>query len=260
MPSGVALERRDSILWVTLDRPQRLNALDAGARALIVDGLESASESNEVRAVVITGRGDRAFCAGQDLNESSALAPDAGEDWMDTWRRFFSGVSDCRKPIVAAINGVAAGAGLQLALMAHLRLAVPAARMLMAEVNVGLPAIAGSCLLDAHLGQSRMRELVLTGRAFTADEAAAWGLVHELCGPDQLVSRAQAAAEMLAAKPPVAMALNLSFFRDLLRARLSEAEEKAAVYQSEAIATGEPQVAMQQFLAARDARVTKTPD
>lgn len=259
MPLGVTLEQQDPVLWITLERPRRLNALDADARTRIVDGLKFASECKEVRAVVIMGRGDHAFCAGQDLNESSTLAPDAGENWMDTWRRFFSGVTDCRKPIVAAINGVAAGAGLQLALMAHLRVAVPAARLLMAEVNVGLPAIAGSCLLDVHLGQSRMRELVLTGRTFTADEAADWGLVHELCEPDQLLSRAQAAAEMLADKPPVAMALNLSFFRDLLRARLSDAEEKAAIYQSEAIATGEPQVAMQQFLVRRNTWGAPTP-
>lgn len=258
MPVGVTCEQQGSILWVTLERPHRLNALDADARTRIVDGLQSASECKDIRAVVITGCGERAFCAGQDLNESSALAPDAGENWMDTWRQFFSGVSGCQKPIVAAINGVAAGAGLQLALMAHLRVAVPAARLLMAEVNVGLPAIAGSCLLDVHLGQSRMRELVLTGRTFTTDEAAEWGLVHELCAPNQLRSRAQAAAQMLAHKPPVAMALNISRFRDLLRSRLSDAEEKAAVYQAEAIATGEPQTAMRQFLTAHNTRDAKS--
>jgi len=260
MPSGVTLERQDPALRVILDRPHRLNALDVDARAGIVEALQFASECEAVRAVILTGRGDRAFCAGQDLNESSALAPDAATDWMDTWRRFFSGVTECRKPIIAAINGVAAGAGLQLALMAHLRVAIPAARLLMAEVNVGLPAIAGSCLLDIHLGQSRMRELVLTGRAFTAAEAADWGLVHELCTPGQLHNRAQAVSTILADKPPVATALDLSFFREMLRARLSEAEEKAATYQSEAISTGKPQSAMQRFLASRSPASTNTPN
>ena len=241
----------DAVLWVTLNRPERLNALDAEMRQTVTEAMDLASREDAVRAVIFTGSGERAFCAGQDLTESAKLGGTGGGAWMDTWRRFFSGVSGCTKPIVAAINGTAAGAGLQLALMADIRLAVPSARLLMAEVNVGLPAIAGSCLLDIHLGQSRMRDLVLTGRAFSAEEAMEWGLIHALCAPADLGERAALLARTLAGKPPVAMRLTLAFLRGRLRQRLAVAEQAAVAYQAEAIATGEPQAAMQRFLAAK---------
>lgn len=243
--------RRQSILTVTLNRPDRLNALDADMRARLCSILSEASGDGRVGAVVLTGAGERAFCAGQDLNESAALSGTAGAGWMHTWRDFFEGVSACRKPLVAAINGVAAGAGLQLALLADIRMAVPDARLLMAEVNVGLPAIVGSCLLTQHLGHSRASELVLTGRPVPASEARRWGLVHDLIAPKDLLSRASEAAQELADKPPVAMRLTLGNLRRALRAELAETEQAAQSYQTEAIATGEPQEAMARFLSAR---------
>jgi enoyl-CoA hydratase/carnithine racemase len=245
------------VLWLTLDRPARLNALNGAARIELASALETASDDPEIGAVVLTGRGDRAFCAGQDLTESAALEADDADRWMDTWRRFFDAVGACRKPLVAAINGTAAGAGLQLALMADLRVGVPDARLLMAEVNVGLPAIVGSHLLEVHLGQSRMRDLVLTGRAVSCREAAAWGLIHGLSAPETLAATAGALAETLAAKPPVALDLTLSFLRRLSRTALADAEAAAVRYQAEAVATGAPQAEMQRFLAARSARRTR---
>ena len=253
MPGGLELVRDGAVFQVILDRPQRLNALDGALRLGIAETMHVASSDDSVGAIVITGRGDRAFCAGQDLNESAELGAEAGPAWMETWKRFFAGISGCTKPIVAAVNGTAAGAGLQLMLMADVRLAVPGARLLMAEVNVGLPAIAGSCLLDIHLGQSRMRDLVLSGDAFTAEQAKSWGLVQEICPREALSTRAREMATVLAGKPPLAMKLTVGFLRNRLRERLAEAERAAAAYQSEAIASGQPQRAMQQFLAAKAA-------
>lgn len=251
MLSGVVVNQEASLLWITLSRPERLNALDAPTRAQIVEALVFASRNQGIRAVVITGAGDRAFCAGQDLNESAALGQSDGDRWMAGWRHFFAGVSRCSKPIIAAINGTAAGAGLQLALMADIRIAVPSARLLMAEANVGLPAIVGSYLLNIHLGQSRMRELVLTGRVFSAEEAQDWGLVRRLCVPGDLLAEAGKVAAELAEKAPIAMALTHAFLHDLVNPGLGEAEAKAARYQSEAISTGQPQAAMERFLSSR---------
>lgn len=234
-----------------------MNALDAAMRARLCDILDTASADEATAAVVLTGAGDRAFCAGQDLHESAALAADAGEAWMATWKRFFESVSTCSKPIVAAVNGVAAGAGLQLALMADMRIAVPGARLLMAEANVGLPAIVGSYLLDLHLGQSRMRELVLTGRTMSAEEAHAAGLVHRIVSRDALAGEAMTMARELAAKPPTALRLTLGNLRGALRSGLAEAEAAAGDYQTRAIATGEPQAAMAGFLKTRHARAAE---
>jgi len=244
--------RHDEVLTVMLNRPERLNALDSELRTALCDQLNETAEDRRVRAIVITGAGDRAFCAGQDITESAALPADAGPEWMAGWRRYFDVVSNCPIPIVAAINGVAAGAGLQTALMADLRIAVPRARLLMAEINVGLPAIVGAYLLSIHLGLSRAVDLVLSGRTVLAEQAHQWGLVHELAEPELLATRADAIARSLAGKPPNAMRLTLGNLRNALRQGLAEAEAAAERYQSEAIATGSPQKAMERFLARRN--------
>jgi enoyl-CoA hydratase/carnithine racemase len=255
----LATRRQDEVLTITLNRPERLNALNAQLRTALCDQLNNAAEDPRVRAIVLTGAGDRAFCAGQDLTESAALAADSGPEWMAGWRRYFDVVSNCPKPIVAAINGVAAGAGLQTALMGDVRIAVPAARLLMAEVNVGLPAIVGAYLLSIHLGLSRAVDLVLSGRTVLAEQAHQWGLVHALAEPEQLPARADAMARSLADKPPTAMRLTLANLRRALRQGLADAEVAAARYQSEAIATGSPQMAMERFLA-RQKNTEAAPD
>ena len=242
---------------MTLSREARLNALNTATRARLCEVMEAASSDDGVAVIVLTGAGERAFCAGQDLNESAALSAEAGEAWMATWSRFFESVSSCTKPIVAAVNGVAAGAGLQLALMADLRIAVPEARLLMAEVNVGLPAIVGAYLLNLHLGQSRMRELVLTGRAMSAEEALTAGVVHRIVPRAGLADAAMGVAQDLADKPPTARRLTLGNLRLALRAGLAEAEAAAESYQTRAIATGEPQAAMAGFLNRRDREATQ---
>src|SRR5690606_7535635 len=100
----------------------------------------------------------------QDLNESAALSPDAGAEWMLGWKAYFEALSVCEKPVIAAVNGVTAGAGLETALLSDIRLATPDARFVMAEINIGLPAIVGGCLLTVHLGHSASVELTLSGR------------------------------------------------------------------------------------------------
>jgi enoyl-CoA hydratase/carnithine racemase len=129
----------------------------------------------------------------------------------------------------------------------------------MAEVNVGLPAIVGAYLLSIHLGLSRAVDLVLSGRTVLAEQAHQWGLVHALAEPEQLPARADAMARSLADKPPTAMRLTLANLRRALRQGLADAEVAAARYQSEAIATGSPQMAMERFLA-RQKNTEAAPD
>lgn len=247
--AGLSVSRGDDrIVVLALDRPTVLNALDTATRLAVVEALGTCVRDPQVAAVVLTGRGDRAYCAGQDVNESAALGRDDGPRWMASWEAYFAALSTFPKPIVHALNGVAAGGGLETALMGDVRVAVPSARFLMAEIDIGLPAIVGGALLLAHLGLSRTTELVLSGRTLAADEACHVGLVHEVVPPDRLLARAHARAAELAAKPPVALSLDLRWFRARLAARLREASRAAVAYQSEAIATGEPQQAMARFL------------
>ncbi|MBM3570998.1 MAG: enoyl-CoA hydratase/isomerase family protein [Alphaproteobacteria bacterium] len=239
---------------LTLTRPERLNAIDMGARRQIVELLKSAGKDDAIRAVVLTGAGDRAFCAGQDLNESAALKPKDGPAWMATWRAYFAALSSFNKPLVAAINGVAAGGGFETALLCHVRLAQPAARLIMAEVDIGLPAIVGGFLLQAHLGVSRATEITLTGRTIHAEEARHMGLLSDIVPAADLRARAIEFGRALAAKPPNAMRLNLERFNALLRPGLAEAARASVRFQSEAVATGEPQKVMAEFLARRRAK------
>jgi enoyl-CoA hydratase/carnithine racemase len=173
---------------------------------------------------------------------------------MTSWTAYFDALSRFTKPIVVAVNGVAAGAGLQTALLGDIRVAAPNARFSMAEVDVGLPAITGAYLLGLHVGQARAVDLVLTGRTVEAAEAERIGLVHEIAPAEALLARGVAIATELGAKPPVAMRLNLERFRGLVRTGLRAAEAAAVAFQSEAVASGEPQRIMAEFLARRAAR------
>ncbi len=249
--SGLIVEREGRIAVLTLNRPSSLNALDTATRLAVSSALQGLSRDPEIAAAVMTGAGERAFCAGQDVRESEALGRDDGAKWMESWTAYFTAVSSFPKPLVHAINGVAAGAGFETALMGDIRIAVPLARFIMAEIDIGLPAIVGGFLLQTQLGLSRATEMVLTGRTMPAEEARHAGIVHEIAPPADLLARAKQRAHALAAKPPVALALTLRQFRAHFRRGLGEAETASSLYQSEAIATGEPQQAMAKFLARK---------
>lgn len=251
MDGTVLVATEGAVRMLTFNRPERLNALDIAMRREVAAQLKAAQKDAAIRAVVLTGAGERAFCAGQDLNESAALKPKDGPAWMASWKAYFTALSSFTKPLIAALNGVAAGGGFETALLSHVRLAQPAARLLMAEVDIGLPAIVGGFLLSTHLGVSRANEITLTGRTITAEEGRDIGLLREIVPAERLVARALDLARELAARPPHAMRLNLERFRTLLRRNLAEAERASVRYQSQAVATGEPQQAMAEFLAKR---------
>ena len=246
----------DAVRVLTLSRPERLNALDHALRDALVGALAAAGADDRVRCVMLTGAGDRAFCAGQDINESATLGGAEEGGWIGSWARMFAAFFDFPKPLVAAVNGVAAGGGMEIAMFCDLRVAAASSRWLMAEVDVGLPAIIGSHWLSALVAESRMREIVLSGRRIGAAEALAMGLVHDVVEDARLAEAALARAAALAAKPPIAMALDIRRFRELGRAGLEAAGvfEALGRYQGEAMASGQPQRAMAGFLSSRRGR------
>lgn len=254
MEAPLLVERNDQIRILTLNRPQRLNALDHDLRQRVAAAIADANADDHTRAVVLTGAGWRAFSAGQDLTESAELGRADGPTWMASWARYFSALASSAKPLIVAVNGVAAGAGFETALLGDARIASRNARFLMAEADVGLPAIVGQYLLALHLGRSRTTELILTGRTITAEEARDLGLARDLVPDADLLEATIDLAREVAAKPAVALRLTLSRFHDALAAGLADAEAAASLYQSEAVASGAPQAAMQAFLAARAAR------
>jgi enoyl-CoA hydratase/carnithine racemase len=256
MTESLLVQTAEGVAGCTLNRPSCLNALDRGLRDAIIATLARLAADPAVRVVTFTGAGERAFCAGQDLNESAGLGDAAEGDWIGSWRRFFDAFLDFPKPMVAALNGVTAGGGLEIAMMCDLRIAVPEARLIVAEIDVGLPTVLGGHWLSALVFDSRACELVLSGRSVPASEAHQMGLVHELVPGNALASRTRSLAAALAAKPARAMALNVARFRSLRREAMERDRVYEALqsYQREAVASGEPGRVMKEFLAARARR------
>ena len=245
---------RGTVRIVTLNRPKAYNAWHGAMRHEVIDALRAAGSDASVRAVVLTGAGDKAFSAGQDLDETRQFDADAAVRWMDDWKLFYGTIRGLEKPLIAALNGVAAGSAFQVALLCDLRVGHPAVRMGQPEVDSGIPSTLGPWLMWEILGKARTVELWFTGRMVEGEEAHRLGLVNELVPQERVMPRALELAELLAAKPPIAMRLNKRRLREITEAAFQEAEEAGRRYQAEAFGSGEPQRMMAQFFAERTAR------
>lgn len=155
----------DGCLVITLNRPARMNAWDTQMRASLASTLEDAAKDAAVSSVVVTGAGERAFCAGQDLNEASDFDADYAEVWIDDFARLYRAVRSLEKPVVCAINGVAAGSAFQIALLTDIRIGHGGATLGQPEINSGIASITGPWIMREVLGLSRTIELTLTARS-----------------------------------------------------------------------------------------------
>lgn len=246
-------ERRDDVLLLTLNRPDALNAIDSELREQLVSALASANSDSGVRAVVITGAGDRAFCSGQDLNETVRYGIDDVEAWLSANHAMYRAVRDLDKPALAAFNGVAAGAGFQIGLCCDLRVGYADMKLGQPEIKAGLASIVGSQLMTQFLGFGHNIELSLTGELISGQRAYEIGLLNRLVEREQVLQTALDWAARLARLPPTATRLTKRRFRALTQAGFEAALEAAVASQREAYASGEPQAAMQKFLSRRNA-------
>ncbi|MFE7223798.1 enoyl-CoA hydratase/isomerase family protein [Nocardioides sp. NPDC057577] len=199
----VLFEQRGHIGVITLNRPAKLNAVTQEMSDALVALARWCNEADEVRVVVLTGAGDRAFCAGSDIAELDKYATPWAfrnrEDYCDSLKVL-------RKPIIAAINGYALGGGLETALICDIRLASTTAKLAAAEVKLGWIGGGGmSALLDRSIGPSNAAIMLMTGDPVDARQALAWGLVSELLSPEALLPRALELAETIASRAPIAV-------------------------------------------------------
>ncbi|MFF8763331.1 enoyl-CoA hydratase/isomerase family protein [Nocardiopsis dassonvillei] len=239
---------------ITLNRPAKLNAWTSAMRARIVELLTEAGADPDCRAVVLTGTGD-AFCAGQDLAETRAIDPGdhaAAEAWIDEFDVLYRALRGVDKPTVAAVNGVAAGSGFQLALLADLRVGHPGVRMGQPEVRSGIPSVTGIWAMWDILGKARTIEFTLTGDLVDGTEAHRLGLLTRLV-PERgdVLAAALDLAASLASLPPGAVALTKARLREIDDAALTDAVTAAKDVHARAYASGEPQREMERFLAKR---------
>lgn len=250
--SEIKIEDRDGVSIITLDRPARMNAVSQALREQLIDALTAVNQDERIRAVVITGSGDRAFCAGQDLDEASDVDWRRIVPWLNAQRAMYQAVRDLDKPCVAALNGTAAGAGFQIALCTDWRIAAPEIRIGQPEVKAGLASIVGSYLMTLHVGLTHNVQLSLSGELINGQRAYEIGLVTELTTPEKVLAAALKRAQVLAALPATAIRLSKQRFRAMTQPGFDDACVAGIRAQLECYAQGEPQEAISRFLAARE--------
>ena len=203
---NLLLERDDAVALVTINRPQVLNALNLATldelRRVILD----LKKDDSVRAVILTGSGEKAFVAGADVNELAVQTPIAGREHALSGQHVLDLIENMGKPVIAAINGYALGGGCELALACTLRIAADTARLGQPEVNLGIiPGYAGTQRLPRLVGKARAMELILTGAQITASEAERIGLVNRVVPAASLLTEAKQLAGQLAKQAPIAV-------------------------------------------------------
>lgn len=203
---NLLLEKRDQIAFVTVNRPKVLNALNEKTVEELDACFGGLRNDPEVRAVILTGAGEKAFVAGADINELAAYSPGQARDCALRGQAVFSRIEHLGKPTIAAINGFALGGGCELALACTLRIASQTARLGQPEVKLGIiPGYGGSQRLPRLLGAGMAMQLILTGEPLSADDALRWGLVNQVVPPDQLLAVAEGVAKKIIANGPLAV-------------------------------------------------------
>lgn len=254
MSNFILTERQGAIGIITLNRPEVLNAWNKPMREALIVAFDTFEADPEVRALILTGAGARAFGAGQDLNETKTFDGDRAEEWVAEWERLYDRMRSLTKPLIAALNGTAAGSAFQVALLTDLRVGHPGVRMGQPEINSGIPSTTGPWIMREMLGLARTMDLTLTGRMMDAQECHSIGLINRLVPEDQVMPQALALALELADKPPVAMRLDKQRFREVTEAGFRDCLAAGARIQREAYASGEPARMMEAFFATRAAR------
>ena len=251
MNDTVTIDVDERIAVLTLNRERNLNAVSGDLARGVIDGLARLDRDDGVDGIVITGAGERAFCAGVDLIEARDAKPADIERWFGNVCNMYVQILATGKPVIAAINGVAAGAGFQVALVSDMRVVSTTAKLGQPEINAGIPSVMGSYWMSLHIGWSKNQELSFTGRLMDASEAHQLGIANHLVEPAEVVPKAREIAKDFATKPKVAFARTKARFREVAMRGFDDAFRAGVLGQQEAFAAGEPQAVIEKFLASR---------
>jgi 2-(1,2-epoxy-1,2-dihydrophenyl)acetyl-CoA isomerase len=252
----VEVTRDGAVMTIALNRPEVLNAFNAELHAAFHAALENA-RADDVRAVVITGAG-RGFCVGQDLNEFQTM--DIREGLRSRYHRNVTLIRELRKPVIAAVNGPAAGAGLSLAAACDIRIAAEGATFVPAFINIGLvPDSGGTYFVQRLVGTSRAFSWLVSGRRLSAQEAETWGVVSEVVADEELPARALELAHQLAAMPTQGIAWTKQALDNAENATLADQLELEARLQARAAQTPDFKEGVAAFLDKRQPQFTGMP-
>lgn len=257
MGDTIARERADGVLTLTLNRPDALNSFTVEMKDELLAALREAGRDREVRALIVTGAG-RAFSAGQDLKErQSPGAADLGTELRARYNPIILALRRLEKPIVAAVNGVAAGAGFSIAMACDIVIASDRASFIQAFSRVGLVPDTGSTwLLPRLVGYGRAAEMAFTGDPVDAATAERVGLVNRVVGHDRLIEEASALARRLAASAPLALGLTKRALNRALEGSLEAALEYEAQLQAVAGRSADHREGVAAFVEKRQPRFT----
>ncbi len=222
---NLLLERADGVAVLTVNRPKVLNALNTPTLEELRRVILAVKADDGVRAIVVTGAGEKSFIAGADINELARQVPAGGREHAMRGQHVLDLVENLGKPVIAAINGYALGGGCELAMACTLRLAADSARLGQPEINLGLmPGYAGSQRLARLVGRGRALEILLTGEPISAQEAHRLGLVNRVVPAADLMAEARKLAALLATKAPIAVRYIIDVINRGLQMPFAEAQ------------------------------------
>jgi methylglutaconyl-CoA hydratase len=252
-PEPVLLERRGTAAILTLNRPERMNALSRDTLRALGRHARELSADPGVRAIVLTGAGEKAFCAGADLKERQGFTENDVRAQVAMYRTELGPLDLAPKPVVAALNGVAFGGGLELALICDLRVAAPHVKVGLPETTLGIiPGAGGTQRLPRVVGEARAKEMILLGRRLDAAEALAWGLVNRVSPPGtSVVDDALAFIAPILDGAPIAQAAALGAIDASYDVPLSRGLELERVYYDETVRSEDRREALQAFAEKR---------
>jgi enoyl-CoA hydratase/carnithine racemase len=207
MNDNVLLVEEDAgIATLTLNRPEVMNSFNFSLLHALRDQIESFRFRRDLRVIIITGSGERAFCSGADLKERATLGPDQVREYIYTIRNLFTSIEELNKPVIAAVNGIALGGGTELSLASDIRIASSNASMGLTETRLAIiPGAGGTQRLPRLVGKGKAKELIFTGQRIDAQEALKIGLVNQICDPQDLPAECQKMAAMICETGPVAI-------------------------------------------------------
>lgn len=256
MYENIILVKEDNVAWLTLNRPDKLNALVGRAREEIFDALGQAEKDDLVKAICITGAG-KGFCAGGDINYMASLQAEndleSFKKLLESARQIVTKVRTLEKPVVAMINGIAAGAGLNLALASDIRIAASSARFSQAFIKIGLhPDWGGTFFLPHLIGTARACEMIFTGDMIDAQMAYQFGLVNQVVADKELKAKTQEFLQKLVSRPKRALALAKRAIYQSLEYSLADAIDYETTAQTECFQSEDAREGISAFLERRE--------
>ena len=206
--TNLLVETRDRILYITINRESKLNALNKVTLAELHHAITNSFHDHNIGGMIITGAGQKAFVAGADISEFADFNTDEGRELArEGQSKVFDVIQNSEKPIIAAINGFALGGGLELAMACHIRVAASTAKMGLPEVSLGLiPGYGGTQRLSQLIGRGRAMEMILTAEMVNATEAYRTGLVNHVCEPDMIIEKSEEIINKILKRSPFAVA------------------------------------------------------